>query len=185
MFEPASTTATLDRSTFFQTVLESLIDGVAIFSSRGEFIHANKKGQMLCQQFPPNPSHPYNVPKAIWQVCQALIESRNLFPERQLVVESEVETSLPTPLRLRGQWLQWADRDSGYLLIALEDKHCALQRQVIADSQTYSLTPREAEVWSLRRDRYSYSDIAAKLYISENTVKKHLKNINAKRKATV
>ena len=65
MSEPASTSVTLDRSTFFQTILESLIDGVAIFSDRGEFVHANKKGKMLCQQLPPNPSHPYNVPQAI------------------------------------------------------------------------------------------------------------------------
>ncbi|MDY7012372.1 MAG: LuxR C-terminal-related transcriptional regulator [Cyanobacteriota bacterium] len=182
---PDSTSFSLpfDRATFSQAILESLIDGVAIFSDRGEFVHANKKARSLCQQLPPDPSHPHNTPQAIWQICQALIESRQLFPERQLVVESEVTTSPVTALRLRGRWLQWSDRDSPYLLIALEEKRPSLQRQAISDSQKYGLTPREVEVWSLRCDRYSYTDIAEKLYISENTVKKHLKNINVKRKS--
>jgi DNA-binding CsgD family transcriptional regulator len=37
-------------------------------------------------------------------------------------------------------------------------------------------------VWVLRRTNHSYDDIALALYITVNTVKRHLKSIYAKRK---
>jgi DNA-binding CsgD family transcriptional regulator len=180
---PAS--ATVPQSTFFQAVLEGLVDGIAIFSDRGELIHANKKARILYQQLPPNPSHPHGVPQAIWQVCQALIEGRQLFSDRHLIIESEVTTPRLTALRLRGRWFYWEDGEPSFLSISLEDGRYSLQEQAIVDTQKYGLTAREAEVWSLRCAHYSYKEIAAKLYISENTVKKHMKNVNAKRQAVL
>jgi len=41
---------------------------------------------------------------------------------------------------------------------------------------------RREDVWLLRRANHSYEEIAAKLYIAVNTVKRHLKSIHAKRK---
>jgi DNA-binding CsgD family transcriptional regulator len=52
---------------------------------------------------------------------------------------------------------------------------------VIAEVDKYGLTPREAEVWLLRRAKYALKEIATELSISLNTVKKHIKNIHAKR----
>ncbi len=49
-----------------------------------------------------------------------------------------------------------------------------------ADVQKYGLTSREAAVWFFRQSNYSYKEIANKLFISVNTVKKHMKNIYAK-----
>jgi DNA-binding CsgD family transcriptional regulator len=43
----------------------------------------------------------------------------------------------------------------------------------------------EAEVWLLRRRHYTLKEIATELSISINTVKKHLKNIHAKREAVL
>ncbi|NEQ50076.1 MAG: LuxR family transcriptional regulator, partial [Leptolyngbya sp. SIO3F4] len=40
--------------------------------------------------------------------------------------------------------------------------------------------PREADVWILHRIGLSYQEIAARLYIALNTVKKHMKNVYAK-----
>lgn len=179
------TSAPTPPSTFFQAVLEGLVDGIAIFSDRGELIHANKKARMLYQQLPSDPAHPHGVPQAIWQVCQALIEGRQLWSDRTLVIESEVTTPRSKTLRLRGRWFQWADSEPSYLSISLEDNRHSFQEQAIADTQKYGLTPREAEVWSLRCAHQSYKEIAAQLYISENTVKKHMKNVNAKRQAVL
>lgn len=44
-------------------------------------------------------------------------------------------------------------------------------------SKKYGLSPREKEVFSLIKEGRSNSEIASDLYISENTVKFHIKNI--------
>ena len=44
-------------------------------------------------------------------------------------------------------------------------------------SKTYGLSPREKEVFSLIKEGRSNLEIASDLYISENTVKFHIKNI--------
>lgn len=56
-----------------------------------------------------------------------------------------------------------------------------MRNLAIAQAEHYGLTSREAEVWLLRQANYSCREIAAELYISLNTVKKHMKNIHAKR----
>ena len=53
--------------------------------------------------------------------------------------------------------------------------------EIEAEIERYGLTPRQAEVWRLRQQGYEYSEIANQLFISVNTVEKHLKNIQVKR----
>lgn len=172
----------LKQSTFFQAVLECLVDGILILSKEGEIVHANAQALLLCQKLLTNSSHNRQIPREVWRVCQSLIDSRNLFPSQQMVIESEVITNHLTPLRLRGRWLSMADGTRPFMLITLEDRHQSLQNLANTDMKQYGLTSREAEIWSLRRSEHSYKEIASKLYISENTVKKHMKNIHIKRK---
>jgi DNA-binding CsgD family transcriptional regulator len=49
------------------------------------------------------------------------------------------------------------------------------------EAQYFGLTPRESEVWDLRNQGRSRREIADHLYISIDTVKKHLANIQIKR----
>ena len=56
--------------------------------------------------------------------------------------------------------------------IAKEDKD--IWRDII---EKYELTPREADVLKLIEKNLSNAEIAAELFISENTVKFHMKNI--------
>jgi DNA-binding CsgD family transcriptional regulator len=69
--------------------------------------------------------------------------------------------------------------------VTLEDRKQSTQKAAIAEAKKYDLTPREAEVWLLRRAHYSYKEIAAKLYITVNTVKKHLKSVYAKQQVNL
>ncbi len=166
---------------FFEAVLESLVDGVLILTHRGKLIHTNSKASKLCQQLAADSKHPNTIPQEVWRVCQSLIEGRELFGEQPVVIESEVKTFANKPLRLRGQWLEGEVSDP-HILIFIEDCQQSWKNQAIAETQKYGFTPREAQIWSLRRAQLSYKQIATKLYISENTVKKHMKNIHAKRK---
>ena len=62
-----------------------------------------------------------------------------------------------------------------YFLILPEEKNEELLLEEF--SQEYGLSPREKEVFSLIKEGRSNSEIASDLYISENTVKFHIKNI--------
>jgi DNA-binding CsgD family transcriptional regulator len=66
--------------------------------------------------------------------------------------------------------------------VIIEDQYESRKNAAIADAQKYGLTSREAEVWLLHQAKHTYQQIAEKLYISRNTVKKHLKNIYAKQR---
>ncbi len=65
--------------------------------------------------------------------------------------------------------------------MVIEDRNRSDQALATLEMLRYGLTPREREVWMLRRSGRSYQEIADALYISVDTVKRHLKNINTKR----
>ena len=62
-----------------------------------------------------------------------------------------------------------------YFPILPEEKNAELLLEDF--TQAYGLSPREKEVFSLIKEGRSNSEIANDLYISENTVKFHIKNI--------
>lgn len=71
------------------------------------------------------------------------------------------------------------------MLIIIEDRHQSLQNLVKLDTYKYGLTRSEEKVWLLPTAKYTYKQITATLCITLNTVKKHMKNIHAKRQATI
>ncbi|PSB23492.1 helix-turn-helix transcriptional regulator [Stenomitos frigidus] len=190
VLERSDQSAKLERSNqsaktdpvLFQGVLESLIDGVLILTHHGEWVHSNYAAHEICQQLNQGQPSIRAVPQPIWRVCQSLIESRDLFPDHPFIIESEIFLSRLSRIRIRARWLELGDVQSPYLLVILEDCYQSLQRQSIAEAQQYNLTPRQTEVWLLRQAGYSYQEMASELWISKDTVKKHLKAIYAKRR---
>jgi ATP/maltotriose-dependent transcriptional regulator MalT len=87
---------------------------------------------------------------------------------------------------MNARWLHLTD-DRGtqqpYILILLENCNDLLQEEVRIERKKYDLTEREAEVWMLLRQEYSYQDVAKLLQISLNTVKTHVKNVYAKKRS--
>ena len=145
------------------------------------------------------------VPLPIWTVCQTILDSQRDCPERIGVPEQQI--ILPTNdvadhlrLRIRAQWLTLpstldGDRhqnlgsqalasfqEGSYILITVEDRGQSIQHLATADKKRYRLTTRETEIWQMRLEGQSNQDIADHLVISPNTVKKHIKNIFAKRR---
>ena len=67
-------------------------------------------------------------------------------------------------------------------LEALEAPARLDQNYVVTEAKQYGLTKRETEIWLLRQlESCSYQEIASRLSISVDTVKRHLKKIYAKR----
>lgn len=175
-----------------QAVIEGFVDGVLILSDRGEWVYTNTQAHRICFSDRQDALQPNAVAQEIWHVCQSLIESHDLFPKERIIIESEVATDDSVTYRIRARWLELGESDAGgglcqrrFLLVTLEDLHQSTENIAIADVQKYGLTPREAEVWLLRRANHSYKEIAAKLYITLNTVKRHMKNIYAKQQASL
>ena len=163
-----------------QAVIESFVDGILILTDKQELLHVNQCASRICQQLMPGSVDINVIPEEIWHVCQSLINSRELFPEEKISLELEVETKKSVKIRISARWLQLSTSDDNFILVTLEECEQISKSMAIADAQKFGLTSREAEVWQLRSDSLSYKEIAAKLYITINTVKKHLKNIYAK-----
>ena len=164
-----------------QGVIESFFEGILILTEQGELVQANDLARQICEQLTQGKPQRNPVPQEIWCVCQALIESRSLYHNQPVIIESEITTDKLTWLRIRTQWLKLSEIQHPCLLVILEDRYQSVQNLAIAEVDKYSLTPREAEVWLLRRRQYALKEIATELSISLNTVKKHIKNIHAKR----
>jgi DNA-binding CsgD family transcriptional regulator len=164
-----------------QAVTEGLVDGILILTPSGTPIYCNSHAQRLCQQLLPAKSSTQTVPIQIWRICEALIESRVLFPEQPIVLEDEIgDRKFPT-VRVRVQWIDLNDSHEPCLLVMLEDRRQSLYSLAITESKKYGLTCRESEVWFRQRSNYTYEEIATELHITINTVKKHIKSIRAKR----
>jgi DNA-binding CsgD family transcriptional regulator len=168
------------QPSLLKAIIEGFVDGVLIVTEQGECIHSNECARKICHQLSPEKFHDNSIPQSIWHVCLSLLDSRELFPEQRMIIEAEIEAGDLTTFRIRVRWLELAENDSSYLLVTIEDRSQSTHNAAIAEAKKYGLTPREAEVWLLRRANYSYKEIAAKLFITVNTVKKHMKSVYAK-----
>lgn len=169
-----------DRPAFLQALLEEFIDGILILTEQRELIHTNERAKQIFQQLSQCVSEPNLIPEAIWWICQSLIELRSLFPAKTLILSDEIIAG-STAFRIRVRWLRLAEFERACLLVTLEEQCQNVQVMAIAEAQKFGLTPSETKVWLLYRGNYTYKQIAAELYVSLNTVKKHMKNIHAKR----
>jgi len=171
------------EANFLQEVLEGLEDGILIISQTGKLLHANTSAYQSCHQLNQGKFHTNLIPKAIWHLCQLLINSQNELSEQLMVVSDEIMLNESISFRVRVRLLDSHQLPSPCFLVIIENRYESLKNAAIAEVKKYDLTPREAEIWFLYRGKYSYKEIADKLYITINTVKKHMKNIHAKRQA--
>mgnify|MGYP006304025211 FL=1 len=163
-------------------VLEGFNDGVLILNQTGHCIHMNQQAQAICRSLADDAAGLSQIPASLLALCKHLVESRDLFPQQSLVLTQSLQG--PTGIRIRAkvQWLEFPSTPETCLLVMLEDLTNSAQTTALVESVKYNLTPREKDVWLLRRANHSYEEIASKLYIAVNTVKRHLKSIHAKRR---
>lgn len=170
-------------SVHLQKVIESFFDGILVLTEQGDWVQANTQARQICDRITQSQRQPHGVPEQIWHACRMLIESSNLPLDRAGILETELATDRSTPLRIRVRSLKLSATAHPYLLVILEDRYQSTQNLALAEAERYGLTPREVDVWLLRRTNHSLKEIADHLYISLNTVKKHMKNIQAKRES--
>lgn len=106
-----------------QSILESFTEGLLILTESGEMLYANDLARQINQQLTPSSQTP--ISEEIWRVCAGLIESRSLFPNQKLILDSEVITLDSTVIRIQAQWFSLAKVQQACILVNLEDL-CAL-----------------------------------------------------------
>jgi len=168
------------KPSLLQAIIEGFVDGVLIVTEGGDWVHANERARRICHKLCQDKSQVNLVPQPIWHICESLIDSRDIFPDQSMIIEEEIDTDDCSAFRIRARWFAFEETAQPYILVTMEDRLQSTQNTAVAEIKKFGLTSREAEVWLLRRSNYSYKEIAAKLYITHNTVKKHLKNIYAK-----
>ncbi|MUG95226.1 helix-turn-helix transcriptional regulator [Scytonema sp. UIC 10036] len=171
----------VQAASFLQEVIESLQDGILILTKTGELVHANTSAHHILAQLNQDRERSGVVPNAIWNLCRSLLENKNFFPEESIVLSNEIALDKATVFRVRVRWLNVDKLHHSCFLVTLENRYESLKNIALTEIQKYDLTPREAEIWCLYRAKFSYKEIANQLYITVNTVKKHMKNIHAKR----
>lgn len=166
-------------SKFLSAIVEGFLDGILVVTPQKQLLYINNPAYRICQRLEHH-STPHAVPVEIWQVCESLLTSHETHPEKMTEMETDLQCGELT-LRIRVQWLMVEGMDQPCLLIRLQNQHESWQSMAIAEAQIWNLTERETQVWTLRRTGLRRKQIAAELYISEDTVKKHLGNVKAKR----
>lgn len=165
-------------------VLEGFVDGILVLTEDGTCVHSNQKGRALCRDLSDgNSTSP--LPASLKAMCVHLLESREFYPDTPLVLTQELTSRSGHQIRTRIQWLDLPATAHAYLLVSLENKTRSAHASAMLEAIQYNLTPRERAVWVLRRANRTYDEIAQELYITVNTVKRHLKSIYAKRKEVI
>ncbi len=103
--------------------------------------------------------------------------------EGSIILSDEIVIDKLNIFWIRVRWLNLNQFDRPYVLMTIENRYESLKGVVLAEATKYRLTHREVEVWCLYRAKYTYKEIASHLFISINTVKKHIKNIHLKQQA--
>jgi DNA-binding CsgD family transcriptional regulator len=171
-----------EQFAIFQGLIEHLIDGILIVSDQKELIYANESARRILRQLNQDKRSPNLVPNEIWHICQFLMGSRSLFPNQYWVLESNIFTNESTALHIRVRWLKVEKIQHPCILITVENLYQGIKNIAIEEADKYGMTRREKEVWLLHRDRFTYKQIASELFITPNTVKKHMRSIHAKQK---
>lgn len=161
-------------------------DGVLILNHQGDIVFSNAYASRICQKLLKETPTTAPIVDEIWQLYQLLKQAHQgaIASQHLALIEGEFYTGPNNDIRVRVQTLTMEQVDGASVLIVLEDKQETIRRAVHAEIKKFQLTPREAEVWIWRRAGLTYNEIAEKLFVTIDTVKKHLKNIYAKRQAT-
>jgi DNA-binding CsgD family transcriptional regulator len=161
-------------------ILNSLPNGVLVLSRRLEPLYWTSKARSLCKRLRQNQEPNVVLPIVLAEFCQRFLREDGRV-DQPLLMEYHSEGG--DMIRAKVQWIHGeSSACQPCLLVLLEDCPATLVEEQNLEQKKYELTDREAEVWILLRQEYSYQEIATLLNISMNTVKTHVKKVYAKRK---
>ncbi len=180
--EPVKTLAPVKPNaadfTILRAALEGLQDGFIIANQMGQIEKINAPAQRICSLLKATAAA---LPAEIWRGCQPVLRNLDLLAFQNNGLDADIILPNLGAVRIRVQNIQI--NQVPYLLIVLEDREQSIHNKALSDAALLHLTERESEVWQLRLRGLDYGEISRALWISQNTVKKHIKNILAKQRS--
>lgn len=170
----------LEQSCLLQEIIENFEDGILILTEAGELVHGNPSAYSICSQIDRCSLRQNCVPSVIWNLCQSLIKNQ-MYCDNLTIFSEDIIVDRTLFFRLRIRRFNLEVSEQPYLLVTIENRYESVKKVASSEASKYNLTRRESEIWSLYLADFSYKQIANRLYITVNTVKKHLKNIRAKK----
>ncbi|PSR19180.1 hypothetical protein C8255_03740 [filamentous cyanobacterium CCP3] len=163
--------------------LNLLVDSFLLLNADGGIILSNTKGEELLQKMQTSQGKLSRqlqavLPEAVLKACDLLLENCAILADQSL--PTQVTLTVYPDIQLRISLIETEDERDPMFLVAMEDKQQSSLTQATVDQWLFGLTNREKEVWALRLQDYAYQEIAETLYLSVNTVKRHMKAILAK-----
>ena len=160
-----------------RAALEGLQDGFVIADQTGEIKKINAPAQRICNLLNAADN---TLPIEIWWVCQAALKNQDVLSFQKVGLDAEIILPDLGSVRIRVKNIQLAQ--TPYLMVVLEDRQQTIRNKALSDAALFGLTERETEVWQLRLRGDKYSEISTTLWITTDTVKKHVKSILAKQR---
>jgi len=161
-----------------RAVLGNLQDGFIIASQTGKIQQINLPAERICASLAAEDNQ---LPPELWHVCQSALRNKDVLSFNKIGLDADIILPNIGPVRIRVQNISIGQTSS--LLIVLEDRQQTIRNKALSDAALYGLTERETEIWQLRLRGVAYKEISATLWISVDTVKKHVKNILAKQRS--
>ena len=165
-----------------QAVLGNLQDGFIITDPAGSIQQINLHAERICNLLnaEANKKTP-QLPAELWQICHAALQRKDVLSFNKIGLDADIILPDIGTVRIRVKNISIVDKP--HLLIVLEDRHQTTRNKALSDAALYGLTDRETEIWQMRLRGDAYKEISTTLWISVDTVKKHVKNILAKQRA--
>ncbi|UBF26244.1 LuxR C-terminal-related transcriptional regulator [Kovacikia minuta CCNUW1] len=192
-----------DFNLVWSSLIEAIPQGVVVASRSLKPIYWNQKAKELCECLSNTAFTLVELPLIVSEICRRLIRENR---SEECLLVMEYQTPEGQTIRISARWLHPApvhensstgpfinlrdipskvqdEQRQPYILVFLENCNDILQEELRIEQKKYDLTEREAEIWMLLRQEYTYQEIARMLQISLNTVKTHVKNVYAKRRS--
>ncbi|MEM9002040.1 MAG: sigma factor-like helix-turn-helix DNA-binding protein [Cyanobacteria bacterium P01_F01_bin.86] len=165
--------------------LETHIGSVLVLTEDYKVLYATASLQTHLEELTESAADGSVVTQEIILICQVLKQCRDRFPNQNWAIEFDIFTKKRTALHIRSHWLKLEGIDRPCILLVVENRLQLVQDIVRNETEDWGLTAREREVWLLHQEGYTYRQIAEKLHITINTVKKHMRSAHSKRKSQV
>lgn len=163
--------------------LEGHLGSILILTEEGTILYASESLQIRLDELVDQQNRTARLPQEIALICQITKQCRQRFPLQNWAMEFDIFTKDAIAIRIRSRWLKMDGFEQPCILLIVENRHQLVQDIVLHELQDWGLTAREQEVWLLFQDGCTYGEIAQRLFITKNTVKKHMRSIHAKRRA--
>ena len=160
-------------SNIFEIVNKRLAPGIAIFNMKGKLLYVNKEALEIIPV-------PDRIPEDIKNLCNSIKCSPGKSDKTQKNVSIYNYADKPHSIRAIPIGRHKDSSNPTHIMILIERITKKREIDIQKAKDKFKLTKRETEIVKLISDGHANKEISEMLFVSEYTVKDHIKNIMKK-----